>query len=127
MHKLLIVEDETMLREVYVTLFTLEKLEVYQAPNGKEALKILATCKPDVILLDVLMPVMGGIEFLEKVDLKKNYPNIKVLVLSNLSDHKTLDTITKLGATKYLLKASVSPSELVAAVRDLMRHDKVSV
>jgi DNA-binding NarL/FixJ family response regulator len=119
MTKLLIVEDEAMLREVYVTLFTLEQLEVYQASNGKEALQQIKENKPDIVLLDVLMPIMGGIEFLQKLKLQQNHPDIKVLVLSNLSDEKTLSTITKLGATKYMLKASVSPGQLVDAVREL--------
>jgi DNA-binding NarL/FixJ family response regulator len=65
------------------------------------------------------MPVMGGIEFLETIDLKKNYPDLKVLVLSNLSDQNTIDQISKLGATKYVLKSSVSPGELLAAVKTL--------
>lgn len=119
MTKLLIVEDEEMLREVYVTLFTLEKLDVYQASNGQEALKMVKKHRPNVIILDVLMPVMNGIEFLQKVKLKKNYPEVKVLVLSNLSDVKTLNTITELGAAKYLLKSSVSPGQLVNVVREL--------
>ncbi len=121
MKKILIVEDETALRDVYVMLFTLEKFTVYQAANGKAAIKQLGVIKPDLILLDVLMPVMGGIEFLETVDMKKNYPNVKVLVLSNLSDAKTRDRIKKLGASKYMLKAGAAPAQLVKAVKELLK------
>lgn len=120
MKKILIVEDEQALREVYKTLFTLEKFEVHEAINGRQALKKLEDIKPDIILLDVLMPVMSGIEFLEKVDIRTNYPSTRVLVLSNLSDPKTLNRITESGATKYLLKSSASPAELVAAVRSIL-------
>ncbi len=119
MTKILIVEDEAMLREVYATLFNMEKYEVAEAINGKDALGKLKKFKPDVVVLDVLMPVMGGIEFLEKVKIKKEYPALKILVLSNLSDAKTLQTIMGLGATKFLLKASLSPAQLVAAVNQL--------
>ncbi len=66
------------------------------------------------------MPVMGGIEFLEAAKLKKKYPKTKVLVLSNLSDPQTLDKIERLGADKYLLKASMSPTELLMAVNQLL-------
>jgi DNA-binding NarL/FixJ family response regulator len=63
---------------------------------------------------------MSGLEFLEKSHIKTTHPNTKILVLSNLSDPKTLNKITELGATKYLLKSSASPAELVKAVRDLL-------
>ena len=119
MPKILIVEDENMLREVYTTLFSMENYEVMSAPNGKEGLKLLKKFKPDLIVLDLLMPVMNGIEFLEKAQLKKNYPAIKVLVLSNLSDPKTINKITKLGVSDYKLKASLSPVQLASAVRNL--------
>lgn len=120
MKKMLIVEDEQALRDVYKTLFTFEKFAVYEAANGKEALKQIKKLNPDVILLDILMPVMGGLEFLEKAAVKLNYPNTKVLVLSNLSDSKTLSKICDLGADKYLLKSSASPAELAAAVKELI-------
>jgi CheY-like chemotaxis protein len=121
MKTILIVEDETALRDVYSMLFNFEKFKVYQAANGKAALQQLQTIKPDVILLDVLMPVMGGIEFLEAANMKKNYPEVKVLVLSNLSDAKTRERVESLGATKYLLKAGVAPAELVKAVGQLLQ------
>ncbi len=110
MTKILIVEDETMLREVYATLFNIEKYTVAEASNGKDAISLLKKFKPDVVILDILMPIMSGIEFLEKTKIKLNYPDVKVLVLSNLSDPKTLQKIVSLGANKYLLKASLSPT-----------------
>lgn len=119
MKKILIAEDEVALREVYKTLFTFEKFDVYDAVNGKEALKQLKKHRPDVIVLDILMPVMSGIEFLEQANIPEHYPEVKVLVLSNLSDTKTLNKLTSLGANKYILKASASPAELVHAVREL--------
>jgi CheY-like chemotaxis protein len=119
MKKILIVEDETVLRDVYVTLFNLEKFKVHVAVNGQEALKLLPKVKPDIILLDVLMPGMGGLEFLQAAHLQKNYPSTKVLMLTNLSDTKTLQQMSDLGASKYVLKSSVSPLQLVQAVREL--------
>ncbi|HUP26408.1 MAG TPA: response regulator [Candidatus Limnocylindrales bacterium] len=119
MTKILIVEDEAMLRDVYAALFKMEKYQVAEAGNGKEAVRQLKLFKPDIVLLDVLMPVMGGIEFLEKTKIKQNHPHLKVLVLSNLSDTATLQQVTKLGATKYFLKASLSPTQLVEAVKSL--------
>ncbi len=120
MKKLLLVEDEHALREVYKTLFTFEKYEVHEAVNGKEALKQIKKLQPDIVVLDILMPVMTGLEFLEKAMVKENYPKTKVLVLSNLSDAKTLNQIQELGAAKYLLKSSAGPAELAATVRELI-------
>lgn len=123
MIKVLIVEDEVALREVYVTLFTIEKFDVYQAINGKDALKQLPKVKPDVVLLDVLMPEMGGMEFLEIAQLQEKYPKAKVLMLTNLSDTKTLQQIKDQGAS-YILKSSISPLQLVKAVRNLLTSPK---
>lgn len=120
MTRLLIVEDETALREIYITLFRLQGYEVYEAPNGKEAITQMQAFKPDVVILDALMPVMGGIEFLQIVKPKENYPDTRILLLSNLSVPGTVLTSKKLGADKYLLKASVSPTELVAVVNELV-------
>lgn len=120
MKRILIVEDEIALLKVYTMLFTTQQFAVFEAIHGKAALEQLDSANPDVIILDILMPVMGGIEFLETVDIKDKYPNTKVLVLSNLSDSKTLERIKKLGAHKYLLKADTSPKELVSAVNQLL-------
>jgi len=119
MKKVLIVEDEIALREVYVTLFTIEKFDVYQAVNGKDALKQLPKIKPDIMLVDVLMPEMGGMEFLQIAPLRDKYPKTKILMLTNLSDTKTLQQIKDLGAN-YILKSSISPLQLVQAVRELL-------
>lgn len=121
MKRLLIVEDETALREIFVTLFKLHDFEVHEAANGKEALEQMQKVKPDAVILDALMPVMGGIEFLEMVKLKENYPDTRVLLLSNLSIPKTVSMGKKLGVKKYILKASVSPSQLLDAVNDLLK------
>jgi len=121
MQKLLIVEDEDILRNAYVSIFTHEKFNVEQAANGHIALKKIATFKPNIIILDVLMPVMNGIEFLEQVNLISNYPKTKVLVLSNLSDKDTIDQVVSLGATKHMVKSSLSPSQLVATVKALLK------
>jgi DNA-binding response OmpR family regulator len=118
--KILIVEDEVALRDIYVMLFKSQQFDVHDAANGKVAMDRLHDVQPDAIVLDILMPVMSGIEFLEAVDIKKKYPDTRVLVLSNLSDSKTITQVKKLGADKYLLKASASPKELISTVNELL-------
>ncbi len=121
MYKVLIVEDEDILRRAYVNIFTIEKFKVAEASNGQIALEKIESFKPHIIILDILMPVMGGIEFLEKVNLIKQYPDTKVLVLSNLSDKDTVSQITSLGASKHMVKSSLSPKQLVATVHALLK------
>lgn len=119
MTRILIVEDEFSLREVYVMLFKAQRYDVYEAANGSIALEQIETVKPDIIILDAMMPVMGGIEFLKAVNLKKNYPHTKTLMLSNISDPATIAEGKKLGAEKYILKASLSPGELVQVIASM--------
>lgn len=118
---MLIVEDEDILRNAYVNIFTIEKFKVSSAPNGKQALDHIKKNQPNIIILDILMPVMNGIEFLEKADLGSTHPNTKVLVLSNLSDKDTIEQVMMLGATKHIVKSSLSPSQLVKNVRELLK------
>ena len=120
MKKILIVEDEDILRKAYVSVFTMEKFQVAEAANGEIAIKEIERLKPDIVILDILMPVMNGIEFLEKVNMVKKYPQTKVLVLSNLSDKETVDNVITLGATKHMVKSSLSPGQLVRTVKDLL-------
>lgn len=116
---ILIVEDEKALLDAYTLLLRAKNYKVFQAVNGREALQILESEKPNYIMLDILMPVMGGIEFLETARIPKNYPDTKVLVLSNLSDKKTIGMVMDLGASKYALKASMSPRELMDTIESL--------
>lgn len=120
MNRVLIVEDEDILRQAYVNVFTIEKFDVAEAANGEIALNQIASLKPDVVILDVLMPVMDGIEFLKHAKVADNYPATRVLVLSNLSDKETVDRVLSLGASKHLVKSSLSPSQLVSTVRTLL-------
>lgn len=115
----LIVEDEEALLTAYSLLLETKEYQVFQATNGKEALATLRDKKPDYIVLDILMPIMGGIEFLKIARIPEKFTDTKVLVLSNLSDRKTLDAVMDLGASKYLLKANTSPRELIDALESL--------
>lgn len=121
MKKILIVEDEHILREAYRNILTQEGFSVTVAENGRKALAELDKSAPDVILLDILMPEMDGLAFLRAAGLPKKYPKVKVIAFSNLSDEQKLDDMVKLGVAVNILKSSLSPKQLVAAVRELVR------
>lgn len=119
MKTILIVEDEKILREAYKKILAQEGYHVVDAPDGQRALKLLDDETPDLILLDMLMPHMDGLEFLEHADLQSNHPGTKVIAFSNLSNQQGLNAMMEKGATMQLLKSSLSPRQLAAIVRDM--------
>lgn len=120
MAKILIVEDEQNLNEAYQMILQHQGHEIISAYDGKEALNITKEVEPDLILLDLRMPQMGGVDFLKKYDLKKKHPKVKVVIFSNLDMQHEIDEAYRLGAEKYMLKAWASPKELVQLVNNLL-------
>lgn len=122
--KILIVEDEHILNEAYELILKKEGYDVSVAFDGKEALELTAQHTPDLILLDLRMPNISGIEFLKKYELHKKHPQVKVIVFSNLDAEKEIDEAYSLGADKYMLKAWASPKELVKLVQNTLEDEK---
>jgi CheY-like chemotaxis protein len=119
--KVLIVEDEKMLREAYAQILSLKGYDVATACDGVEGLEQLEKVKPGLVLLDILMPRMDGLEFLRQAKVKQNYPNTKVLAFSNLSNASQVSEMVKNGADQHILKSSVSPAQLVSLVEGLLK------
>ena len=121
MKRILIIEDEAPLREAFALLLRSEGYEVEVAENGKVGLEKLETFKPDLILLDLLMPVMNGMEFLKAEAVRRNSQThtYKTFVLSNLSDPMTREDISAFHVAGVAMKADLSPAELAAAVKRL--------
>ena len=117
--KVLIVEDEQLLNEAYARVLAAASISLLRAYNGEEALEVLKKDKPDIILLDLRMPVMDGIEFLKKLKPKENLPNAKIIVFSNYDDQREIDEAFSLGAMHYMLKAWATPDELVKLIREV--------
>jgi DNA-binding response OmpR family regulator len=115
--QILIVEDDAALSDAFTIVLTKEGYDVTAVYNGKEALEKVVHMQPALILLDLLMPVMGGKEFLEKFE---NEANIPVIVLSNLDTRDDIQEVLDLGATRYMLKAWASPKELVKLVDETL-------
>lgn len=114
----LVVEDEKVLNDAYTTILKKEGYNVLSAFDGEEALTVVESNKVHLILLDLRMPKVNGIEFLKAYDLEsKDNPPI-VIVFSNLDMQAEIDEAFSLGATKYMLKAWASPKELIKLVKD---------
>lgn len=119
MKRVLIIEDEKPLREAFTFLLKSEGFEVAFAENGKVGLAKLRSFRPDVILLDMIMPVMDGMTFLQEANLPTKYPKTKALMLSNLSDAITFDDAHTFGITRSVLKADLSPVQLASIVKKM--------
>lgn len=120
MTKVLIVEDDLRLKLTYDTIFSQEGYEVLRATNGEEGMGIAESEEPDIILLDLMMPVMDGLEFLRRFDVKNKHPNCKVIVFTNMVMADTMKEAYALGASRYELKATFSPKQVAALVKETL-------
>ena len=111
--RILIVEDEQLLNEAYQTILTREGYDVDSAFDGKEALEKVKDADPDLILLDLRMPRVDGLDFLREYKPSTEHPNVKIIVFSNLDEQSEIESAFELGAQKYIMKAWATPKELV--------------
>lgn len=121
----LIVEDDQPLNDAYKIILEQAGHEVYTASNGEEALRILKGIEPDIILLDLRMPVLDGIGFLEEY-IPTNHPATSIVVFSNYDAHADIDKAYELGVDRYVLKARASAKDLLTLVNGII-EEKVSL
>ena len=119
--KILLVEDEEMLANMYQVKFQNDGFHLIKAANGEEGLALADKEKPDMILLDVIMPKMDGFTVLKRLKENPNTKNIPVLLLTNLGQDEDIKKGNELGAVGYLVKANITPSEVVAKVKETMK------
>ncbi|MFW5704181.1 MAG: response regulator [Patescibacteria group bacterium] len=107
----LIVEDEPLLRNAYQAKLEHEGFRVFLAENGKVGLELLQNVYPDIILLDMIMPEMNGLDFLEIMKEKK-LDAVPVIVLSNLDDDGNAKKVKKLGVKEFLIKSNITIQDI---------------
>lgn len=116
MKSILLVEDEPVLRETYSIILSTGPYELTVAANGHDALQLCKKRDFNLILLDMMMPVMDGLTFLQHlIELKDPLP--KVIILSNLSSGDQIEKALAIGAYSSVIKAELSPRELLSLVR----------
>jgi two-component system response regulator VicR len=118
--KILIVEDDQDLNYAYQMILTREGHTVVTAYNGDEALEKLQDFDPELILLDLLMPVKSGVEFLQEFDVVKKHRDIKVLIFTNLEHASEIHEAFRLGANQCVIKAWTAPQGLIKVVSDVL-------
>lgn len=118
-NKILIIEDSPDVLDMYNVKFSSENYNVITAKDGEEGMKKILEEKPDIILLDIIMPNMNGLEMLKKI--KDEGIKANIIVLSNLGQEGQKKTALELGASHYLVKANYTPAEVVDKVKELIK------
>lgn len=116
--KVLIADDDKALLTVLADSFTLEGFNILKATNGQEALDVALREHPDIILLDILMPVMDGLEMLEKLRRDEWGKFVDVILLTNLNDAERVAKAAQEGAFDYLVKSDKTTKQIIKVVKD---------
>lgn len=120
-HKILIVDDDAFLLDMYALKFSQSNFDVTTAPNPDKVLELLrGGYIPDIMLLDVLMPIMDGFQLLKLMQDEKLIPSTVKIILSNRGQQSDVKLGESLGASGYIVKASMTPSEVVTEVMKII-------
>ena len=122
--KVLIVEDDEFLLQMYSTKLELEGFQVLEAINGLQGLKVAQKEKPDLILLDLNLPEMSGFEVLSQLKRDDDTKGIRILILTNYSQKEDIDRCLGLGADDYLIKAHFVPSEVINKIKVILEKEE---
>jgi len=118
--KILIVEDDKFLRELMSKKLITLGYEVVSAADGESGLVMIKETKPDVVLLDLILPGINGFEVLEKAKQDPEIANIPVVILSNLGQGEDIEKGLALGAKDFLVKAHFTPQEIVNKLKTIL-------
>lgn len=117
MVRILLIEDEEIMINLLKKKLTKEGYEVLVARNGSEGLKLMKDILPDIILLDIEMPQVGGLEVMEEIAKDQGLNKIPILVISNSGQPIELDKARELGAKDWLIKTEFHPQEVVEKIK----------
>ncbi len=119
--KILVVEDEATLQKALNDVLSQEGYNVLSAIDGMRGLEMITQEKPDLILLDIILPKMDGFEILKKIKEDKDTAEIPVIILTNLSDLENIQKALDLGATTYLVKADFHLEDVLKKVKEALQ------
>ncbi len=118
--KILIIEDEKILSDLYAEKFQQAGFSVILAPEAEEGLEIAKKEKPDLIILDILLPKGDGISFLQKIREEPGLSLTPVVVFSNYDDPPTKKAAFRLGVKDYLIKTNYTPREIIEKIKTIL-------
>lgn len=122
MSKIAIIEDDTAISQMYRIKFEAEGYTVETAENGEVGLKLIEDMKPDMVLLDLMMPVMDGEEMLTKLRNKDWGKDVKVIILTNMGESEAPASVKTLGVTAFILKANMTPRQVAELVKQKLEE-----
>ena len=120
MAKILIIEDDPLMSRMYQKIFTFENYEVAMAHDGVEGLELARKDKPTLILLDIMMPKMNGLQVLEKLKSDPDTRKIPVVMLTNLAGTSDAESALTHGAVKYIIKSEFEPKQVANMVKEIL-------
>lgn len=121
MKSILLVEDDPFIVDIYTTKLKELGFSVEVAEDGEEALRKLKEKRPDLMVLDIVLPNIDGWELLKKIRDELDLKNLKIVVLSNLSQKAEVEKSLEFGVLKYFIKAHFTPSEVVEEVKKILQ------
>lgn len=121
--KVLIIEDDPFIADVYVLKLESEGYDVDTAPDGLKGLDAIKKKKYDIILLDILMPNMDGFKVLEQIKMIPGFSKVPVIILTNLSQKKDIQKGIDLGASDYIIKTKFTPTEVVKTINKVLEEN----
>ncbi len=116
MVKIAIIEDDQAISQMYRIKFEAEGYEVETASNGKLGLELASVMRPDIILLDLMMPEMNGDEMLKRLRATNWGKHTKVIILTNVGEQEAPDGLQKLGVRRFIVKAEMTPRQVAEMV-----------
>ncbi len=119
--KILIIEDDKFLRTLLVRKLTKENYEIFEASDGEEGIKKIKEIKPDLVLLDLILPGIDGFEILTRTKSDLSLPLIPVIIMSNLGQEEEIKRGLKLGAVDYLVKADFTLGEILDKIKSILK------
>ena len=120
MTKIAIIEDDTVINQMYRMKFEADGFEVQLADNGRRGIALVESFQPDLILLDLSMPQMNGAEALEEIRKHDWGKDIPVIILTNLGEEEAPKNLRSLNIHSYIVKADLTPSQVVARAKEAL-------
>lgn len=120
MAKIVITEDDPLMSRMYQKIFSFEGFDVVMAGDGQEGLDKIRETKPTLVLLDVMMPKMNGMQVLEKLKADPDTKSIPVIMLTNLAGQQDAEAALEKGAIKYIVKSEHDPKQVADMVKEIL-------
>jgi len=121
MSSILLIEDDPFLVDIYVTQLKGAGYKVEVASDGEAALSKIKELKPDLLLLDIILPKIDGWELLKTIKRDDQLKNLKVIILSNLGQKEEVEKGFDFGVIKYFIKAEYTPKEVVEEIKKILK------